>query len=316
MSFVSPPLFIHVLGVEPEGLLGGLPSDEEAALDCETWFSRQSLPHRERKLADRQAILFFRLLSQLKGFFHEERAKALPVFAAVGPAQTDVLGMREWATRVSPGSPMPMISPAAAISLLPNSPFTWTANRLGLRGESSVWSGFEEAGHAALFAATLFSLETHAPSLMMAVTCPHNYFVENTRHRASLDALPSAVEGGVCLHLSCSPVPESRRIGSIEIFPPQISPAHIRNLWRERFAATLEERDFPCLISEAADEMDDSSQKWGRLACAALPAAMAWACSDAMPRSRPVGLMVRDSWGFWRTALLLPLPTMEGEKSP
>ena len=310
MSVVFPSVFVRVAGV-----WGAVNSGGD---DLTEWFARQNLAHKDRKLADRQAMMFYRLFT---GVSREPSpapvdAAEIPVFAAVGPTQTDEQRMLEWARRAATAPELPMISPAAAVSLLPNSPYTWTANRLGLQGESSVWAGFSEAGHAALLAAWVAVRSGSPEALVLAVNCPHNYFITSARERGREGSAGPPREGGICLHLSTTARPDSTEIVAVQVFSPDASLASVCEVAQRQIASVAPGADVGGDVSadvtgglscwvEGVDQRRDLSEMVGNLLCAIVPAGIARVCSQG-PDSAPVLLVVRDSGKFLRTVLLIP----------
>lgn len=138
---------------------------------------------REQKFLDSQTRLLFgafSLLTQTATDLDRERAA---IHLAVGPARTDREAMLRWATRVVPGESFPMVQPAGAVGLLPNTPLSWLSIKCGLRGEGGVWAGLAEAGFAALSSA-MAALEAGAPeAIVMGVNDTDSPFVRDALQR-------------------------------------------------------------------------------------------------------------------------------------
>jgi hypothetical protein len=175
-----------------------------ARSDVESWAAGCSLPARSRKMADTQTLLLFRACSRLIEQNPGLNLGELPCSVAVGPARTDREALLAWSERLVEGEAWPMVSPAAAIGLLPNTPLSWMSIQLGLRGPGSVWSGWSSAGFHALEAGVLSRRPGASPALVAAADAPFNYFVLDSRRRAGLPDLADPVELGAALLISDS----------------------------------------------------------------------------------------------------------------
>jgi hypothetical protein len=172
--------------------------------DIEAWAAGCSLPARSRKMADTQTLLLYRACSLLFEQNPGLNLHELPCTVAVGPARTDREALLAWSERLVSGEAWPMVSPAAAIGLLPNTPLSWMSIQLGLHGPGSVWSGWSSAGFHALASGILHVRQGSSPALVAAADAPLNYFVLDSRHRANLPDLVAPVELGAALLLGAS----------------------------------------------------------------------------------------------------------------
>lgn len=239
--------------------------------DLDAWVAAQSLAKKDLKLADRQTLLLYRTLKTLLEEHQPLDRTQGPIHVAVGPAQSDVESMRSWAERIDGPGPYPMIQPAGAIGLLPNTPLSWVSIRLGLKGENSVWGGFAEAGFAAVFAGIRAVLQGSPASLVAAVTSPENYFVQSSIARSGISFPGALVEMGVALLLSRESTP--LRLKGIRFFPSDTPAETIFVTLAGESLITRELLETQAVIDGCLDRRD-ISDSWGESLPAKLPFAL------------------------------------------
>jgi hypothetical protein len=169
-------------------------------VDPDAWADRGDLPMKERRLADRQTLLLGATAERFLATIDFARDRGA-VQVAVGPARTDFEALQRWARRLEPGEALPMVQPAAAVGLLPNTPLAWISRRFHLTGEGSVWAGFSGAGAIALRAA-IDAIGAGCPeALVLSISCPDPTFVPET-YRKLQEPFPGGMsELGVALHV-------------------------------------------------------------------------------------------------------------------
>ena len=165
-----------------------------------------ALNPKEIRRFDRQSLLLLHVL-HLAGVpgWPEPMRHQVPVQLAVGPAQTDLPALHRWGARVEPAEALPMVQPAQAIGLLPNTPLSHLSIACGLRGEASVWAGFADAGCRAVAAASLYLCDqSREQVLILAVSSPDNYFVRQVFERGFASPPEQMSEVAVALMLTHS----------------------------------------------------------------------------------------------------------------
>lgn len=137
----------------------------------------ETIPPRDRKFLDRQMLLLTRLARMFTRHWSDLDSRTVPVHLGLGPARTDLTALLRWGGRVEPDAALPMIQPAGAVGLLPNTPLSWLSLAFHLHGEGAVWSGFVEAGATALIQAAALVEAGTPEALAIAVDCPDVTFV-------------------------------------------------------------------------------------------------------------------------------------------
>ncbi len=162
---------------------------------------------------DRQTLLLMQVLRLLEVAARPEaQREILPVQLAVGPAQTDLQALLRWSARVAEDEPLPMVQPAQAIGLLPNSPLSHLSIAFGLRGEPMVWTGLQEAGCRALASSlSLMADEKIDGVLCLSVSSPDNYFVRQVFERNYVLPSDQTSEMAVAIRFSRSPAARTHR---------------------------------------------------------------------------------------------------------
>ncbi len=242
--------------------------------DLDSWGQQLKIPQKELKLADRQTLLLYRTILDLIEEYPDLDLKTAPVHVAVGPARTNLTQMQNWESRIAPSEPWPMIQPASAIGLLPNTPLSWVSIKLGLRGEGAVWAGFHEAGYFALCAG-MEALQSGAGKVVVAsVNSPENYFVKNTLQRAGLKARSSPIEMGVAILLEVSN--KTPQILFQETFAPEASFEKVTSFYSERLKISPKEVE-NSTICEGIFGRNQVSEIWGDPMTALFPFSLAMA---------------------------------------
>lgn len=194
-----------------------LPAASIAELD--DWKKSPDLALKELKFLDRQMVLLFRVVSRLFAKVPDFNHLDGGVQVAVGPGRTDIEALLSWAKRIQEAETFPTIQPALAVSLLHNTPLSWLSIKLRLTGDCGIWSGFSEAGFAAIEAAFLALCSGIPEVLVAAVNSPRNYFVETTLKRGLFPNVHPPVEIGVAqIFRREGPGPE---LHALRVFPPE-----------------------------------------------------------------------------------------------
>lgn len=215
MSFdrsFTPGLSFRPWVVTPDAALGDWLSAHRISFEPASSSSLADgleLNPKDLKRFDRQSLLLMRLLrlAGVRDWSAEDRER-IPVQTAVGPAQTDRDALVRWGRRVEPSEPLPMVQPAQAVSLLPNTPLSLVSIAFGLRGEGAVWAGFAEAGCRALLSGMTSILDGRTDqALVLGVSSPDNYFVKQVWQRGfhSLQQPPCEVAVAILLGASDAP---------------------------------------------------------------------------------------------------------------
>ncbi len=175
----------------PERIAGG-----------EAWAKELGASMREAKFADRQTLLLTRVVADLLAAQPTLDRERVPIQVAVGPARTDLDALVRWGERLADDEPLPMVQPASAVGLLPNTPLAWLAIRLGWRAEGVVWAGFAGAGHDALTAAVeSIGIGTATRAVVAAVNSPDSWFVPAALAHNIVTPRGPLIEAGVALLL-------------------------------------------------------------------------------------------------------------------
>lgn len=180
---------------------------EVAYLASDALTQNLDLSPKDLKRFDRQSLLLQQvlLLAGVRGWPPELRER-IPVHVAVGPAQTDLQALRRWASRVDQTGPLPMVQPAQAVGLLPNTPLSLLSISHDLHGESGVWAGLAEAGCQALMAGVLsMTTDNIDQVLILAVSNPDNFFVRQVWRRGYVPEPSAMLEVAVALRITRAP---------------------------------------------------------------------------------------------------------------
>ncbi|MBI3039762.1 hypothetical protein HYY75_12085 [bacterium] len=268
--------------------------------DLENWGNQLGIPQKDLRLVDRQTMLLYRTVFDLlegnpafsrdSGAFH----------VAVGPARTNLPAMVKWANRIEPDSIWPMIQPAAAIGLLPNTPISWVSTKLGLRGEGAVWAGFTDAGHESLLAGISFLEETSNEAIVAGVNSPGNVFVESVVERDWYSAKFPPIEVGASLRLSYSGYGFCLRWA--EIFPPSIEIKEIFSHLSSKTRTSAEEL-FSKAVIDGVNDRFDLRNRWGDAMPATFPFAIALA-KERVFGEGIIPILVADHFGNIRVVIV------------
>ncbi|MBF0501032.1 MAG: hypothetical protein HQM09_12915 [Candidatus Riflebacteria bacterium] len=297
------------------------------------WRSWPDFTPKDLKFLDRQtALLYLTTHDLLANCPDLDRARSA-VHAAVGPARTDPDAMYRWAARIPPDSAepvtqaqsLPMIQPAGAIGLLPNTPLSWLSIKLGLTGDCGVWAGFEDAGFAALSAARdAISCEAASQALVAAVSSPDNYFVLDGFKRGFHSPICAPVEIGVALHLRCTNSASgdvSPRINALAAFPSGTSVETVLDIITKQSLCDLHENSASQktllltplnpqnAIIDGIDGRADLSGRIGASMPAALPLAISFAGQCVFGKN-PVAIIIAAPFGSIYAAVVTPAPLL------
>ena len=299
----------------------------------EHWAQAQGISIKELKTADYQTLLLFSLAKPFLEKLSPPLSDQAGIHLAVGPARTDLQEILRWSSRRKEGEVLPMVKPAQAISLLPNSPLSWLSKHLHLTGEGFVWVGLISGGLQALAAANEAIIDAPEPmeALVLAANCPSNYFVQDSFVRAG-HTLPALTADTVCIlrirplsAKSASP-PEPKNAQSSqtgvcdnasmnlsahdpvyglvrawECLPPGDNPSAWLQECLQSSSSSPEEQDFLQLQLDNGQPSDDFLP-FHPLTCAG-PAALHEAARVALHQQKPCFLKIVDesmhTWVFW-----------------
>lgn len=178
-----------------------------------------ALSPRDARRYDRQTLLLMQVLHLMEAdAWLETQRENMPVQLAVGPAQTDLQALLRWSARVTEQEPLPMVQPAQAIGLLPNTPLSHLSIAFGLKGEPMVWAGLQEAGCRALASSLLLMNDENTDEVLcLAVSSPDNYFIRQVFDRKYVSPADQTFELAVAIRFSRHPagtVPRRFRIAT------------------------------------------------------------------------------------------------------
>lgn len=330
-----------------QACLRGIPVSSE----LDNWRGWPDFTPKDLKFLDRQTALLYQTTRDL--LTRDFPRTSAAVHIAVGPARTELETMMRWANRITADEPLPMVQPAGAVGLLPNTPLSWLSIKLGLTGEGSVWAGFEEAGYAALSAARdALQLNVYDEALVAAVSSPHSYFVLDGFKRGFYAPVPPLTEVCVAFRLFSPPRDEkSETTEDQENHKGHENQGSHKQAELERLPRLIALEDFPAgtsvpkmlsalfsflpesegispntaavssfsaeeAVIDGLDERRDLSNHFGAAMPAALPLAICLA-GHGVFGYRPIPILLAAPFGAICAALVLPgIPTTEIKENP
>lgn len=291
----------------PRIVAGMAPPPEQIAGLEEFLAAREAVQPRDRKFLDRQMLILTHLSHMFMSRWPDLDRDHIPVHLGLGPARTDLAALLRWGARIEPGTSLPMVQPAGAVGLLPNTPLSWLSLALHLRGEGAVWAGFIESGATALGQASALVAAGAPEALAIAVDCPDSYFVpsvlsQSGKNRDSSLPMPVPPETAVALRLrrpvtTDSTPARSSRHGGLQTVIRAItaSPAGVSTADAVAQAVSLTPANdgyTPRII-----DGEDLQSSLGHVQTALLPAGVALATTGAFG----TGLIAVSACDFWKS---------------